>query len=229
MDNENPNLSSDPGALILDSALAHVPFDGWSDAALVAAAADSDVTEAQARALFPRGGVDLAAAYHRRGDRLMLARLAEMDLTGLRFRDRIAAAVIARLEVVDKELVRRGTALFALPQNAGEGARLIWGTVDAIWRALGDTSEDVNWYSKRATLAAVYGATVLYWLNDHSEGEADTRAFLSRRIENVMGIEKAKAAFRANPLGRALLGGPFSALSKIRAPRANNLPGSLEP
>lgn len=229
MDIENTNLSLDPGAMVLESALPHVPFDGWSDAALAAAAVDSGMAGAQVRALFPRGGVDLAAAYHRRGDRLMLARLAAADLAALRMRDRIAEAVMARLEVVDKELVRRGSALFALPQNAGEGARLVWGTADAIWRALGDTSEDVNWYSKRATLSAVYTATVIYWLNDHSEDARDTREFLARRIDNVMGIEKAKAAFRANPLGRALLDGPLSALSKIRAPRANNLPGSLEP
>lgn len=229
MDTENLTDSADPRAKLLEAALIHVPFDGWADAALEAAARDSGMTGAQARALFPRGGVDLAAAYHRQGDLQMQARLEAMDLAAQRIRDRITTAILTRLEVVDRELVRRGTALFALPQNAGEGARLIWGTADAIWWALGDTSEDVNWYSKRATLSAVYTATVIYWLNDESEGAADTRAFLARRIEDVMGIEKAKAALRANPLGRALIDGPLSVISKIRAPRASNLPGSLEP
>ncbi|NHX28164.1 COQ9 family protein, partial [Escherichia coli] len=154
---------------LLDAAVPHVAFDGWSTATLKAAAADTGIPEAQARAAFPRGAVDLALAYHRQGDAVMLARLAEADLSDMRFRDRIAAAVRYRLEAVeDRELVRRGTTLFSLPQNAGEGARAIWGTVDAIWDALGDTSEDVNWYTKRGTLAGVYSATVLFWLGDDS-------------------------------------------------------------
>ncbi|MGB4826204.1 MAG: COQ9 family protein, partial [Paracoccaceae bacterium] len=124
------------------------------------------------------------------------------------------------------ELVRRGTALFALPLHGPDGARAIWGTADAIWVALGDTSEDINWYSKRASLSAVYGATVLYWLGDDSTGHEATWDFLDRRIENVMQFEKAKAAFMANPLGKALISGPFKVLERIRAPRLpEDLPG----
>ena len=92
--------------------------------------------------------------------------------------------------------------------------------------ALGDTSEDINWYSKRASLSAVYGATVLYWLGDDSTGHEATWDFLDRRIENVMQFEKAKAAFMANPLGKALISGPFKVLERIRAPRLpEDLPG----
>ena len=211
---------------VLAAALAHVPFDGWSETTLEAAITDSDVAPALARALFPRGGVDLAAAYHKRGDARMAEALALADLPALRYRDRVALAVTIRLEAAERELVRRGSALFALPQHAAEGAGLIWGTADAIWTALGDTSRDVNWYTKRATLSAVYGATVLYWLGDTSEGDADTRAFLDRRIETVMQIEKAKAGFRANPLGKALLQGPLAFLDRLHAPQGTgDLPG----
>ena len=106
---------------VLDAALSHVPFDGWTDTTFRAAIADSGLAPGLARAMFPRGGLDLAVAYHKRGDRLMAERLAGTDLSALRFRDRIAAAVRARLVVVeDRELVRRGTTLFALPQNAAE-------------------------------------------------------------------------------------------------------------
>ena len=214
---------------VIEAALAHVPFDGWSDATLKAALADSGVDAALAGALFPRGPLDLALAYHRRGDARMVAALAAMEMQGMRFRDRVAAAVMARLDLVeDKELVRRGSAFFALPQNAAEGAKAIWGTADAIWTALGDQSEDANWYSKRATLSAIYSATVLFWLGDDSEDHAETRAFLDRRIDNLMQVEKFKAAFRENPLGKVLLKGPLRVLDHIRAPRRpDDLPGSL--
>lgn len=218
-------------AAVLDASLVHVPFDGWTEATLRAAIADSGVAPGLARALFPRGAVDLALAYHLRGDTLMLERLAAEDLSSLRFRDRIALAVRLRLEVCeDKELVRRGSTLFALPQHAADGAKAIWGTADAIWRALGDTSTDINWYSKRATLSAVYSATVLYWLGDTSPGHAATWEFLDRRIDNVMQIEKLKAGLRANPLGKALMAGPSRLFGAIKAPLAtDDLPGYVKP
>lgn len=212
---------------VLDAALSHVPFDGWSETTLRAAIADSGVAEGLARALFPRGGVDLAVAYHRRGDARMAERLAAMNLTAIRFRDRVALAVRTRLELVeDRELVRRGSTLFALPQHAPEGAKLIWGTADAIWTALGDSARDLNWYSKRATLSGVYGAVVLYWLGDDSPDHQATWDFLDRRIADVMQIEKLKATLRDNPLGKALLAGPAKVMEKWRAPTLpDDLPG----
>lgn len=211
---------------LVEAALHHVAFDGWSEAALRAAITDSGVEPGLAHALFPRGGVDLALAYHARGDREMIRKLAEEDLAALRFRDRIARAVMLRLELSDREAVQRGTTLFALPQHSAAGARAIWGTADAIWTALGDTSDDVNWYTKRATLSAVYGATLLYWLGDDSSGHQATRDFLDRRIEGVMRFEKAKAALAKNPLGKALMAGPLKVLDRIRPPRiAEDLPG----
>jgi len=209
---------------ILDAALAHVAFDGWSETTLRAAIADSGVAPGLARALFPRGGVDLALAWHRRGDAAMQASLAARDLSGMRYRERVTLAVRLRLEAVsDVEAVRRGTALFALPQHAADGARAIWGTADAIWRALGDTSTDINWYTKRVTLSAVYASTVLYWLGDDTPGSAATWAFLDRRIENVMALEKLKAGVRENRLWQALAKGP---LARVKMPqRPDDLPG----
>ncbi|WP_372603670.1 COQ9 family protein [Actibacterium sp.] len=210
---------------ILAAALPHVAFDGWSDTTLSAAIAETGHDPALARTAFPRGAVDLALAYHRQGDALMRARLAATDLSDMRFRDRIAAAVRFRLEAVeDRELVRRGSTLFSLPQYTGDGARAIWGTADAIWTALGDTSKDVNWYTKRATLSAVYGATVLFWLGDDSPDFANTWAFLDRRIDNVMQFEKLKAKTRDNPLLKPLAG----LMDKVRAPsgvKRGDLPG----
>ncbi len=217
---------------LLDAALMHVPFDGWSESSFSAAIADAGVDETLARALFPRGAVDLALAHHARGDRVMLDRLAGADLSDMRFRDRIAAAVRFRLQAEpDREVVRRGVTLFALPQHAPDGARAIWNTADAIWTALGDTSEDANWYTKRATLSAVYSSTLLYWLGDESEDHQATWAFLDRRIDNVMQFEQLKAKVRENPALKPLLALPQRLLSGIRKPSGgrDDLPGSLRP
>ncbi len=213
-------------SLILDAALVHVPFDGWSETTFRAALADSGAADGLARALYPRGGVDLALAYHARGDAEMVARLQAADLGSLRFRDRIASAVRTRLELADRELVRRGTTLFSLPIHAADGARAIWTTVDRIWTALGDTSTDLNWYTKRTTLSAVYGSTVLYWLGDESAGHQATWDFLDRRIDGVMQFEKLKASLKENPLGKVLFAGPLKILERVRAPKLpDELPG----
>ncbi len=229
-------MTEDPApdvkALILAAALPHVPFDGWSAATLKAAAQDVGVAEGLARALFPRGGVDLALAFHRQGDAAMADRLRAANLSEVRYRDRIAYAVRARIEVIaDKELVRRGATLFALPMHAADGARALWGTADAIWTALGDTSRDINWYTKRATLSGVHAATVLFWLGDDSTGHQATWDFLDRRIEDVMRIEKAKAAVRDNPVAKAIFAGPVKLMEKLRMPKgteaADDLPGRM--
>ncbi|MEE4187769.1 MAG: COQ9 family protein [Roseobacter sp.] len=215
---------------LLQAALMHVPFDGWSEATFQAAIRDAEIPASVARAICPRGAVDLAVAFHKNGDAAMLARLEEADLSGMKFREKVTAAVRYRLEVIeDKEAVRRGSTLFALPMYAPEGAKLVWGTCDAIWKALGDSSTDVNWYTKRATLAGVYSATVLYWLGDDSPDHMATWAFLDRRIEDVMRIEEVKARVRKSPTLSRLMAGPNWVLSHIKAPGAaprSNLPGS---
>ncbi len=215
---------------LLDAALTHVVFDGWSDATFQAALQDTGLDPVVARAICPRGAVDLALAFHRRGDAAMLERLKSADLEGMRFRDKIAAAVRFRLEAVpDKEAVRRGVTLFSLPQHAPDGARAMWETCDKIWTALGDSSNDINWYTKRGTLSAVYSSTVLYWLGDDSPDHQATWEFLDRRIDNVMQFESFKAQVRRNPLLKPLLAGPDWLAEKIRPPRrdfGDDLPGT---
>ncbi len=215
---------------LLEAALVHVAFDGWSEATFQAAIADADVESGMARAVCPRGALDLAVAYHHAGDAKMVARLKSQDMSTLKFSEKVATAVRFRIEAVtDKEAVRRGTTLFALPTHAADGAKLVWGTADHIWNTLGDTSQDVNWYTKRATLAGVYSATVLYWLGDDSIDNAATWDFLDRRIEDVMQIEKLKAGIRNSPTLSKLLAGPNWVLGQIKAPAmASNtdLPGS---
>ena len=214
---------------LLDAAIIHVAFDGWSEATFEAAVLDTDISPELARIACPRGAVDLAIAYHQRGDTEMLARFARDDVSALRYSEKVTTLVRFRLEAVDdKEAVRRGTTLFALPHHAGDGAKLIWGTADAVWTALGDTSTDSNWYTKRATLSAVYSSTVLFWLGDTSDDHADTWAFLERRIEDVIRFEKVKAQVNESAVLKPLLAGPKWALSFLKAPSSgprNDLPG----
>ncbi|MRX49239.1 COQ9 family protein [Paracoccus sp. S-4012] len=205
---------------LLDAALLHVPFDGMNARALAAGAADLGLDRAYAEALIS-GGAGLAAAYHRRGDAALRASLAANPPTG-RFRERVAEAVMRRLSFSDPELVRAGAAVLSLPVHGGLGARLIGETADAIWDGLGDRSDDLAWWTKRATLGAVYAATVLYWMGDRSAGLADTRAFLERRIEGVMRFEEVKTRARRlpgwNALARATTGW-------VRAPRSAHAGG----
>ena len=223
------NTNTDLKSTLLAAILPHVAFDGWTEVAFRAACDDSEIDPKLARLTCARGALDLAVWFHKVGDQKMNATLQETDMSDMRFRDKVAAAVRLRLEAVeDKEAVRRGATLFALPQNARLGAGLIWGTADAIWTTLGDTSRDVNWYTKRATLSTVYSTTVLYWIGDESPEHAATWAFLDRRIDNVMQFEKLKSQVRANKGLQNLRWGPNWFLSKIKAPksdRPSDMPG----
>lgn len=215
---------------LLDAILPEIPFDGWTDAAFDAAARHCDLSAAQARALAPRGALDLAVQYHRRGDAHMVQAMQEADLSEMRYSEKVAHAIWLRLQAIDSpEAVQRATALFALPHLAPLGARLIWSTADAIWTVLGDNSDDVNWYSKRATLSAVWSSVLLYWLGDSSDGKSATRTFIDRRIDDVMRVEKAKAGIRGNALLRTAFA-PLGLLTRgIRAPQPrSDLPGAQQ-
>ena len=217
---------------LLDAMLIHVPFDGWSEASFRAAITDCDMDEGLARAICPRGAVDLALAFHARGDAVMVERLKSEDLGDLKFRDRVAAAVRFRLQAVeDKELVRKGMTLFALPLHAADGAKALWQTCDLIWDTLGDTSDDVNWYTKRATLSGVYSSTLLFWLGDESPAHQKTWEFLDRRIDNVMQFEKLKAQVNDNPLFKPFLAVPNWLAGQVKPPikMRTDLPGMLNP
>jgi ubiquinone biosynthesis protein COQ9 len=83
-----------------------------------------------------------------------------------------------------------------LPPHAATGAKLLYRSVDRMWRAVGDTSTDFNFYTKRAILAGVYSATLLRWFTDDSRDESATEEFLAHRIDGVMRFEKLKAQVR---------------------------------
>jgi len=182
---------------LLEAALVHVPFDGWSRRSLMAGARDAGIDPATARRLFPRGGDDLLVHLERWADRKMLERVDAATLGTMRMRDRIAALVRARLDVLTphREAMRRAVAARMLPFNMWAAGSSLWRTVDVIWSAAGDQAYDLSRYTKRAMLAGVYSSTFFYWLDDRSPGREDTWAFLERRIDDVMQITKARARF----------------------------------
>lgn len=181
---------------ILPLALEEVPVHGFSDAALKAAAEKAGINSAELKAALPNGGTSLVEAFSHWADDRMAERMR--NARAERMREKVALAVKARLEVLEpfKDVARRAAAFLALPQNAPLAASLMMRSVDLMWRAAGDRSSDFSYYTKRALLGGVYGATLIHWLSDSSEGHADTWVFLNSRIDDVMQIEKFRGQAR---------------------------------
>ena len=194
-----PHDASDPTAVaILNAALMHVPFDGWSEAALAAGAADAGVEQHLVSALFPRGAIDAIALHSRLADTEMVAAFHALSEAPQKIHLAIRALVLLRLELANqnKDAVRRALTMLALPAHAKLSAELLYETVDAMWRAAGNTDTGFSFYTRRATLAAVYSATLLAWLADNSGDMGKTVAFLDRRLANLAAMPRATAPLR---------------------------------
>lgn len=194
MQNNHPtDLNALRDQLVM-AALPHVVFDGWTDATLTAAAVELGLDPTMPARLFGGGVADAVAHLVRMADRQMIAAASEIDLAPLGDRAKLAAVIMLRLDhwLPHREAIRRAVGLMALPRNLVLSTALTWGTVDAIWTASGKRSHDISWYTRRATLAAVYAATLLIWLDDQSESSAETRAFLMRRLDEVTGLIKLR-------------------------------------
>ncbi len=189
------------------SIAANAAFDGWNARAIAAAAASLGADPGIARLAFPGGAADMIDAWFAHVDAAMAERCPPERLATMKIRERIARQVETRLDLLapQREALRRALAVLALPQNLRRAGRLGWRAADAMWRAAGDTATDYNHYTKRAILGGVYAATVQVFLDDESEGQAETRAFLQRRIDGIMRFEKAKAGFVARSQNRPSL------------------------
>jgi ubiquinone biosynthesis protein COQ9 len=178
----------------------HAVFDGWTGKAVDSAAAQLGIDPVQARLAMPKGQAGLIDLYIREVDRALEAWFMPDRLEGMKIREKIRALVWRRLEIMApaREAVRRALAILAMPQNMPLALRMSWRTADLMWRIAGDTATDFNHYTKRITLSAVYGSTLLAWFDDQSEGWSATAAFLERRIDDVMRIEKFKAEWRGS-------------------------------
>ena len=175
-------------------------FDGWTRAAVDSAAQQLGIDPVQARLAMPKSQAGIIDVYIQEVDRALEAYFTPERLQPLKIREKIRALVWKRLEIQGpaREAIRRALAILAMPQNVPLALRISWRTADLMWRIAGDTSTDFNHYTKRMTLGAVYGSTLLVWLDDQSEGWSETAAFLDRRIDDVMKIEKFKAQWRGS-------------------------------
>jgi len=175
-------------------------FDGWAKPAVDAAAGQLGVDPVQARLAMPKTQAGMIDVYIQEVDRALEAYFSPERLSGMKIREKIRSLVWQRLEIMApaREAVRRALAILAMPQNVPLAFRIGWRTADLMWRIAGDTSTDFNHYTKRMTLGAVYGSTLLVWLDDQSEGWTETAAFLDRRIDDVMRFEKFKAEWRGS-------------------------------
>jgi ubiquinone biosynthesis protein COQ9 len=175
-------------------------FDGWTRTAVNSAAGQLKIDPAKARLAMPKTQAGLIDVYIQEVDRALEAWFTPKRLEGLKIREKIRQLVWQRLEIMGpaREAVRRALAVLAMPQNIPLALRISWRSADLMWRIAGDNSTDFNHYTKRMTLGAVYGSTLLVWLDDQTEGWTETAAFLDRRIDNVMRFEKFKADWRGS-------------------------------
>ncbi len=204
-------------AALLDAAIENAAFDGFTPRAIDEAARGLKIAPDLAALAFPGGPKDLLRAWSEKLDDAVRAELEASDLTDLKIRARVTKGVRLRLEKMAPQKIsaRRAAAFLALPLNAPMGAELSFRSADAIWKGIGDTATDFNYYTKRFLLAGVITSTMLYWFGDESDDSQPTWEFLDRRIENVMSIEKAKAGIQG---AVSKLPNPFSLLGSLRYP-----------
>ena len=174
-------------------------FDGWSAAAVESAAAQLEIDLDVAALAYKGGAMAMIDGWIESIDLELAHRQSPEQLQTMKIRERITALLATRLEIMnpDREALRRAMTIMAMPQNIVRATKIGWRSADRMWRLAGDTASDFNHYTKRATLSAVYGSTLSIFVNDESEDFAATRAFLDRRIDNVMQFEKVKAQARA--------------------------------
>jgi ubiquinone biosynthesis protein COQ9 len=178
----------------------HAVFDGWTKAAVDSAARQLGMDPTQARLAMPKSQAGMIDLYIQEVDRALEAWATPKQMDKLKIREKIRSLIWRRLETMGpaREAVRRALAILAMPQNVPLALRISWRSADLMWRLAGDTSTDFNHYTKRISLGAVYGSTLLAWLDDQSEGWSATAAFLDRRIDDVMRFEKLKAEWRGS-------------------------------
>ncbi len=198
---------------LLEATLPHVPFDGWSSKSLKLGVKNSDLPTGAEELYFPGGALEMIQFWNDEMDKAVEDDLAKLDLKTMRIRDKVAAGALARLYAIGphEEAARRAVARTALPDGLMLGPKVLWAAADTIWRAIGDTSTDINYYTKRTTLSAVISTSLAAWLSDDAPEKTKALAFLNARIENVMQFEtakyKAKKRLAGMPNPAEILGG----------------------
>lgn len=200
---------------ILEAMLKHVPFDGWSSLSLRQSVKDAGLPDGADELYFPGGPLEVIAFWNIQNDAYMSLEMAKLDQSEMRIRDKITKAILLRLEIISPhaEAAKRAIARTALPDGLALSPKILWASADAMWRAIGDTSTDFNYYTKRTSLSAVISTSLLAWLSDDDPKKEKALVFIDARIENVMQFEGAKFKFKKRI---ATLPDPAELLGKIR-------------
>tara|TARA_B100000676_G_C18073225_1_gene845797 strand:- start:1866 stop:2552 length:687 start_codon:yes stop_codon:yes gene_type:complete len=203
--NINNNIEKDE---LIEAILKHVPFEGWTQKAILAGAEDIKLDKNKAICIFPGQAIDLLEYHSNLADRRMVEAIKELDLDKMKIREKVKASIQIRLGAAKfhKEALRAGIPTLAAPSNALTALRLLYDTVDNIWFAIGDSSVDFNFYTKRTLLGNVYLITFLFWLSDKSDSDSNTWNFLDRRIEEIMRVQilKTNLSSKNNPMNEML-------------------------
>ena len=203
---------------LITISLKHVPFDGWNKKTFKMACDEAGISNVEGKLLFPRGSIDLMLTFIKKDDEEMVKLVVNDKNLEKKYRDRITDAMLTRIRLADenKEAMRKALSLLSLPHMIPDNAAMVWNLSDAIWNSLGDTSKDINWYTKRVTLGTVYSSTLLYWLGDESKNILKTEEFLHRRIDDVMEFEAVKVKFKNSKLGQEFLKGAEKLFSLMK-------------
>ncbi|KAI9285405.1 COQ9-domain-containing protein [Umbelopsis sp. AD052] len=175
---------------LMEATLPFVATHGWTTES-ISLGAQTLGYPSIAHGIFPNGPADLIELFLE-DSRLKLEsemerKKAAGELENLRATDIVRLAVITRLEMTRPYIKRWPEALsvMAHPTNSVMSFTQLGKLVDDIWFYAGDKSPDMNWYTKRASLAAVYTSTELYMTQDVSPNSVDTLGFLQRRLEQA--------------------------------------------
>lgn len=172
---------------ILAAAYAHVPHHGFIPKTLALGARDAGYLDISTNLL--ADGVFTLVQWHLVSQREALAEKARALLGG---EEAKGLGVGAKVELLTWERLmgnehvigklQEALAIMAqpscVPASLGELAKLS----DEIWFLVRDTAVDPSWYTKRASLSAIYASTELFMTTDHSSGFHETRKFLQRRL-----------------------------------------------
>lgn len=189
---------------VIDALLPQIAFDGWTQTSLRQALASIGQSPEDAKLIFPGGTGEMIEAFFALSISRMEAAAAGEDLAAYRTpaRVRIILALWFEQNAGNKEAIRRALSWLSLPGNLPRALRIKAAMVDAVWHAAGDMSADFSWYTKRGILAAVFSATLLYWLNDHSGDDEAVLWFLDRRLANVAWITRMRKRVEGRVAGR---------------------------
>ncbi|KAK3305510.1 COQ9-domain-containing protein [Chaetomium strumarium] len=173
---------------LLSAAYVHVPSHGFSQEALALGARDTGLLDISP-SILPDGVFSLIR-WHLYTQRTLLAAKAKdaVDQTAaVTVGDKVEALAWLRLRGNEAVVGRwqEALAIMAQPSYVPASLKELASLADEILYLAGDVSVDPSWYTKRASLSAIYAAAELFQTTDQSPKFRETRAFLRRRLDEA--------------------------------------------